>query len=85
MEYVAGYCIALDMTAREWQNEAKAKGLPWTASKVATCLHSHPEVVLGANPKSISHRCHPILVAFVWELSKKNINLPLVCLQGGKF
>ena len=51
MEYVAGYCIALDMTAREWQNEAKAKGLPWTASKVATYLHSHPGVVLGANPK----------------------------------
>ncbi|KAJ1488938.1 hypothetical protein T484DRAFT_1781689 [Baffinella frigidus] len=34
MEYVAGYCIALDMTARDWQNTAKAKGLPWAASKV---------------------------------------------------
>mmetsp|Transcript_51619 Transcript_51619/g.122890 ORF Transcript_51619/g.122890 Transcript_51619/m.122890 type:complete len:222 (+) Transcript_51619:3-668(+) len=33
MEYVAGYCIALDMTARDWQNTAKAKGLPWAASK----------------------------------------------------
>jgi len=24
----------------------------------------------GVNLKSISHRCHPILVAFVWELTK---------------
>ena len=23
----------------------------------------------GGNPGSISHRCHPILVAFVWELT----------------
>ena len=30
---VAGYCIALDMTARCWQDKAKKKGLPWTAAK----------------------------------------------------
>ena len=28
----------------------------------------HPGGNPGANLKSISHRCHPILVAFVWEL-----------------
>eukprot|EP00873_Tetraselmis_striata_P026564 jgi/Tetstr1/446828/TSEL_034308.t1 len=33
MEHVAGYCLALDMTARQWQAAAKAKGLPWTAAK----------------------------------------------------
>ena len=42
----------------------------------------------GGNPeenlKPISHRCHPILVAFVWELSKETIHLPLGCLQGGR-
>ena len=32
-ENVAGYCIALDMTARCWQDKAKKKGLPWTAAK----------------------------------------------------
>jgi len=32
--------------------------------------------------KSISHRCHQRLVAFVWEL-KEIIDLPLGCLQGG--
>ena len=37
----------------------------------------------GANLKSISHRCHPILVAFVWELTKETIHLPLGCVQGG--
>ena len=38
---------------------------------------SHPGGNPGANRKSISHRCHPILVAFVWELTKETINLPL--------
>ena len=38
----------------------------------------------GANLMSISHRCHPILVAFAWELTKQTINLPLGCLQGGE-
>ena len=37
----------------------------------------------GANHKSISHRCHPILVAFVWVLTKETIHLSLGCLQGG--
>ena len=43
------------------------------------------EVTQGANLKSISHRCHPILVAFVWKLTKETIVLPLGCLQGGLF
>ena len=48
---------------------------------ISTCTHpgGNPE----ANIKSISHRCHPILVAFVWELTKETIDLPLGCLQGG--
>ncbi len=29
-----GYCLALDMTARDFQNEAKRGGLPWTMAKV---------------------------------------------------
>jgi len=37
----------------------------------------------GANLKSIAHRCLPILVAVVWELTKETIDLPLSCLQGG--
>ena len=40
-------------------------------------------LVSGANRMSISHRCHPMLVAFVWELTNEIINLPLGCLQGG--
>ena len=37
----------------------------------------------GANLKSISHRCYLFEVAFVWELTKETIVLPLGCLQGG--
>ena len=43
----------------------------------------HPGGNPGANLKPISHRCHPILVAFVWELTEETIDLPLGCLQGG--
>eukprot|EP00252_Welwitschia_mirabilis_P002075 TRINITY_DN12000_c1_g1_i1.p1 TRINITY_DN12000_c1_g1~~TRINITY_DN12000_c1_g1_i1.p1 ORF type:complete len:223 (+),score=41.22 TRINITY_DN12000_c1_g1_i1:77-745(+) len=33
MDFVEGYALALDMTARELQNSAKASGLPWTIAK----------------------------------------------------
>jgi len=33
MDHVAGYVLALDMTARNLQSIAKSKGLPWTQSK----------------------------------------------------
>lgn len=31
--YVAGYLVAVDMTARDVQTEAKKKGMPWAVSK----------------------------------------------------
>ncbi|KAM7258836.1 hypothetical protein ACFE04_014577 [Oxalis oulophora] len=33
MDYVGGYGVALDMTAREIQSAAKSAGLPWTIAK----------------------------------------------------
>ena len=39
----------------------------------------HPEGNLGPNLKSIAHRCHPILVAFLWKLTEETIKLPLGC------
>ncbi len=33
MQYVLGYTVFLDITARDLQKEAKKKGLPWTLSK----------------------------------------------------
>ncbi|XP_056144731.1 acylpyruvase FAHD1, mitochondrial [Lampris incognitus] len=33
MDHVAGYALCLDMTARDVQEECKAKGLPWTRAK----------------------------------------------------
>ena len=44
---------------------------------------SHPGGNPGANLNSISHRCYLFEVAFVWELTKETIVLPLGCLQGG--
>ena len=43
----------------------------------------HPAGNPGANLKSISHRCYLFEVAFVRELTKETIVLPLGCLQGG--
>ncbi|KAM6155977.1 oxaloacetate tautomerase FAHD1, mitochondrial [Rhynchocyon petersi] len=39
MDYVAGYALCLDMTARDVQEECKKKGLPWTLAKgfTASC------------------------------------------------
>ena len=34
----------------------------------------HPGGNPGANRKSISYRCHPILVAFVWDLTYESID-----------
>uniref|UniRef100_A0A8C4PHV9 Oxaloacetate tautomerase FAHD1, mitochondrial n=1 Tax=Equus asinus TaxID=9793 RepID=A0A8C4PHV9_EQUAS len=36
MDYVAGYALCLDMTARDVQDECKKKGLPWTLAKSFT-------------------------------------------------
>ena len=46
-------------------------------------LTAHPGGNPGANLESISHRCYIFEEAFVWELTKENIVLPLGCLQGG--
>lgn len=33
MNHVAGYCLAIDYTARNVQEKAKKAGLPWSAAK----------------------------------------------------
>jgi len=33
MKHIGGYVLALDMTARDFQDEAKKKGHPWTMAK----------------------------------------------------
>jgi len=67
-----------------------AGGSSWLTFRAPSAIRSrscqHPtalEATQGANLKSTSHRCHPILVAFVWGLTKETIDLSLGCLQGG--
>ena len=48
-------------------------------------LHGPPGVDLRANLKSISYKYHLFEVAFVWELTKESIHLPVGCLQGGVY
>lgn len=33
MEHIGGYALALDMTARNYQNDEKKRGVPWTLGK----------------------------------------------------
>ncbi|WP_137939285.1 fumarylacetoacetate hydrolase family protein [Chitinivorax sp. B] len=50
LQHVAGYAVGLDLTARDVQSAAKAKGLPWTLAKGfdgAACISDfvEPDVV----------------------------------------
>ena len=64
-----------DVRMKAWRDENGA----WGGQVFAT----PPGVELKANLESISHRCFLFEVAFVWELTKETIHLPLGCLQGG--
>ena len=57
---------------------------PWDTQRKQARVINHPGGNPGANPRSISRRCHLREVAFVWELTKETIDLSLGCLQGGK-
>ena len=46
--------------------------------------HLHPGVELRVDLKSISNKYYICEVAFVWQLTKETIQLPLGCLQGGQ-
>ena len=52
------------------------------AALVGKQVRIHAGVELRANLKSISHRFHLFEVAFVWEMTKETIHLPMGCLQG---
>ena len=65
------------------QNVVRCSFLDGAEASDGAASPNHPGGNPGANLKSISNRCHPILVAFVWELNKETINFPLGCLQGG--
>jgi 2-keto-4-pentenoate hydratase/2-oxohepta-3-ene-1,7-dioic acid hydratase in catechol pathway len=56
LDYVLGYCLALDITARDIQSEAKKKGWPWSVAKGFDTFAPISEVVLKeeiANPNNL--------------------------------
>ena len=57
LDYVLGYLIALDITARDIQSEAKQKGWPWTISKGFDTFAPISEIVLKnevVNPNNLN-------------------------------
>jgi 2-keto-4-pentenoate hydratase/2-oxohepta-3-ene-1,7-dioic acid hydratase in catechol pathway len=51
LDYVLGYCLALDITARDIQSEAKRKGWPWSIAKGFDTFAPISEVVLKEDVK----------------------------------
>ena len=52
LHYVFGYCLALDITARDIQSEAKMKGWPWSIAKGFDTFAPLSEVVLKEEIKN---------------------------------
>lgn len=49
LDYILGYCLALDITARDIQSEAKKKGWPWDIAKGFDTFAPISDVVLKKN------------------------------------
>jgi 2-keto-4-pentenoate hydratase/2-oxohepta-3-ene-1,7-dioic acid hydratase in catechol pathway len=57
LKHVAGYAIGLDLTARDLQSQAKAKGHPWLLSKGfdnSACISQFIDRELIPNPNEVS-------------------------------
>lgn len=56
LDYILGYCITLDITARDIQSEAKKNGLPWSIAKSFDTFAPISDVVLkndDINPNNL--------------------------------
>ena len=49
MDFILGYCVALDITARDIQDKAKKFGLPWSIAKGFDTFAPISDVVLKEN------------------------------------
>lgn len=81
-ECVAGYFVAIDLTARNWQSQAKSKGLPWTKAKGCDTFLPCGEVVkksdvpdpnnvtltLQVNGVTKQHDSTSLMIHNVWKL-----------------
>ena len=62
---------------------ARSERMRMVICQAAVVCVTHPGGTPGANHESISHRCYLFEVAFVWEVTKEIVFLPLGCLHGG--
>jgi len=57
LDYVLGYCVCLDITARDIQSEAKNKGWPWDVAKGFDTFAPISDIVLKdkiSNPNNLN-------------------------------
>ncbi len=72
LDCVFGYAVGLDMTRRDLQSEAKAKGHPWALAKAAD--HSAPIGVLSP-VEACGHRASGAIVLSVNDATKQKADL----------
>jgi len=53
--YIKGYVLALDMTARQWQEAAKKAGMPWSVSKGADTFTPISEFIPKSEIQDLSN------------------------------
>jgi 2-keto-4-pentenoate hydratase/2-oxohepta-3-ene-1,7-dioic acid hydratase in catechol pathway len=69
-DYILGYCLALDITARDIQKEAKKKGWPWTIAKGFDTFAPLSDVIL--KNEIDDPNCIDILLKLNGELKQKS-------------
>ena len=89
-------CFVSLNSKRESDKEKKGTSPEYNLTEADPCALTGPSLELDRSvwlplppwrqprgKSQVSHSCHPILVAFAWELTKETINIPLGCLKSG--
>ncbi|KAF2942143.1 hypothetical protein DAI22_03g400000 [Oryza sativa Japonica Group] len=91
MDFVGGYALALDMTARELQSAAKSAGLPWTLGKAQDTFTPISAVIPKsdvANPDDLElwlkvtiQICRHVVNLFICPLRSRKYNKLLTSIE----
>ena len=66
-----------------WDDPFRQKRATWFQGRLSTLEATQGQISSQSPTDATSKRCYLFEVAFVWELTKETIHLPLGCLQGG--